>query len=128
MKTISLILLLPALTCAAAPSPSFFHALHEVETGGRLGPILGDHGKALGPLQIHRQYWQDSGVPGDYQDCARLDYSERVVSAYLRRYAPLAWRANDMATLARIHNGGPHGAQKKATLTYLKRFQSKISN
>ena len=110
MKSTLLFLAL-AVTAQAAPPPSFFRALHVVETSGRTGPILGDGGKALGPLQIHRGYHADSRV-------ADLDYSKRVVSAYLQRYAPQAWAAGDVTTLARIHNGGPKGASKPATVAY----------
>jgi hypothetical protein len=117
MKTLSLLLALCA-TAQAAPAASFFRALHIVETSGRTGPILGDGGKALGPLQIHRAYHADARIGGDYSRCADLDYSRRVVSAYLQRYAPQAWAAGDVTTLARIHNGGPRGDKKTATLGY----------
>ena len=112
------ILLALALTAQAAPDASFFRALHIVETGAKLGPTIGDNGKALGPLQIHRAYHADSRVAGDYSRCADLDYSKRVVTAYLKRYAPQAWAAGDVETLARIHNGGPKGATKPATKGY----------
>jgi hypothetical protein len=117
MKSTILFLAL-ALTAQAAPPDSFFRALHIVETGGKRGPILGDGGRALGPLQIHRAYHADSRVAGDYSRCADLDYSRRVVSAYLQRYAPKAWASGDVTTLARIHNGGPRGASKPATIRY----------
>jgi hypothetical protein len=107
-----------AATAHAAPPASFFRALHIVETSGRTGPILGDCGRALGPLQIHRAYHADSRVAGDYSRCADLDYSRRVVSAYLQRYAPATWATGDVVTLARIHNGGPRGDKKTATLSY----------
>jgi hypothetical protein len=114
----TLLFLLLALPAYSAPPESFWRALHHVETSGRLGPIKGDNGAALGPLQIHRAYWQDSGVPGRYSDCADLAYSRRVVSAYLRRYARAAWERGDAFSLARVHNGGPSGAKKRATLRY----------
>jgi hypothetical protein len=118
MKRIALILAL-TLTAQAAPDASFFRALHIVETSGKLGPTIGDNGKALGPLQIHRAYHADSRVAGDYARCADLEYSKRVVTAYLKRYAPpQAWAAGDVETLARIHNGGPKGATKPATKGY----------
>ena len=117
MKSTLLILAL-AVTAHAAPPPSFFRALHVVETSGRTGAILGDQGRALGPLQIHRAYHADSRVAGDYSRVADLDYSKRVVSAYLQRYAPAAWAAGDVTTLARVHNGGPRGATKQATVNY----------
>jgi hypothetical protein len=117
MKLLALFLALAA-TAQAAPPASFFRALHTVETSGRTGAILGDNGKALGPLQIHKAYHADARVGGDYSRCADLNYSKRVVSAYLQRYAPQAWAAGDVTTLARIHNGGPRGASKPATVNY----------
>jgi hypothetical protein len=106
------------VTAQAAPPDSFFRALHIVETGGKRGAIIGDNGRALGPLQIHRSYHADSRVAGAYDRCADLDYSRRVVTAYLQRYAPAAWASGDVTTLARIHNGGPRGASKPATINY----------
>jgi hypothetical protein len=117
VKRLGLFLALAA-TATAAPSQSFFRALHLVETSGRHGPILGDGGKALGPLQIHRNYHRDSGIPGDYSRCADLGYAKQVVTAYLKRFAPRAWAKGDVRTLARVHNGGPAGATKAATISY----------
>jgi hypothetical protein len=117
MKHLALLLALAA-TAHAAPPDSFFRALHIVETSGRTGPIIGDQGRALGPLQIHKAYHSDARIGGDYSRCADLDYSKRVVTAYLQRYAPAAWAAGDVTTLARIHNGGPKGASKPATVAY----------
>ena len=117
MKRLALLLALAA-TAHAAPPDSFFRALHIVETSGRTGPIIGDGGRALGPLQIHRGYHADARIGGDYSRCADLDYSRRVVTAYLQRYAPKAWAAGDVKTLARVHNGGVRGASKQATVAY----------
>ena len=123
MKSIILLITL-VLTAHAAPDASFFRALHIVETSGKLGPTIGDNGKALGPLQIHRAYHADSRVAGDYSRCADLEYSKRVVTAYLQRYAPQAWAAGDVETLARVHNGGPKGATKPATKGYAVRVKA----
>ena len=117
MKHLTFLLALYA-TSHAAPSESFWRALHLVETSGRHGPIVGDGGAALGPLQIHRAYHADSRVAGDYSRVADLDYSKRVATAYLQRYAPSAWAAGDVETLARVHNGGPRGHLKGATKSY----------
>ena len=121
MKSI-LLFTLVVITVQAAPSPSFFAALHQVETGGALGAIKGDYvngqARALGPYQIHRAYHADSRVGGDYARCADLEYSKRVVTSYLKRYAPEEWDAGDVSTLARIHNGGPKGNIKPATKSY----------
>jgi hypothetical protein len=125
LRLIALSALLGALPSAATDN-RFFSALHAVETSGRTGPILGDGGKALGPYQIHRDYWQDARVPGRYEDVASEPYARRVVVAYLHRYAPGAVARRDYQTLARIHNGGPAGARKASTLPYWRRFQTKL--
>jgi hypothetical protein len=117
MKLAALLLALAA-TAHAAPPDSFFRALHIVETSGRTGPILGDGGKALGPLQIHKSYHTDSRVAGDYSRVADLEYSKRVATAYLKRHAPEAWAKGDVEVLARVHNGGPRGHLKQATKGY----------
>ena len=117
MKRIALLLALAA-TAHAAPPESFWRALHLVETSGRHGRILGDNGRSLGPLQISRAYFTDSRVGGTYEQVVDLGFARRVVSAYLQRYAPQAWAAGDVVTLARIHNGGPAGNRKAATINY----------
>lgn len=117
MKSALLILALCA-TAHAAPPASFWRAIHLVETSARTGPILGDGGRALGPLQIHKSYHTDSRVAGDYSRGSDLNYSVRVATAYLKRYAPAAWKAGDVETLARVHNGGPRGHLKSATKGY----------
>ena len=119
MKSALLIVSL-CVTAHAAPPDSFFRALHIVETSGKLGPTIGDQGRSLGPLQISRAYHKDSrvGNDSDYARCADLEYSKKVVTAYLQRYAPTAYAVGDVETLARIHNGGPKGATKPATKSY----------
>lgn len=97
---------------AANVDSKFIHALHMVESSGRVGKIVGDNGRALGPLQIHKSYWQDAvtfdkSIGGCYDDCTKLDYSIKIVNAYLNRYAEKALKTNDFETLARLHNMGP---------------------
>ena len=91
----------------------------------------GDDGLAIGPYQIHRVYWTDAhgfdpSLGGDYQDCRRRAYAERVVDAYMRRYAPEAWRAGAGERIARVHNGGPNGHRKKATEGYWQRVRARL--
>ena len=124
MKTILFLLL--ALTVKAAPPEKFWSALHLQESGGALGAIKGDYvnsqPRALGPYQIHMAYFIDSGVKGDYSQCADLAFSRKVVTAYLQRYAPKAWAAGESGceVLFRTHNGGPAATkavgQKKKNL------------
>jgi len=113
-----LALLALASASHAAPPESFWRALHQVETSCRHGAILGDNGRSLGPLQISRAYHADSRVAGSYEQVTDLAYARRVATAYLKRYAPDAWAKGDIETLARVHNGGPAGARKPATLPY----------
>ena len=97
-------------------------AIHMVESGGRTGPIRGDGGRALGPLQIHRACWIDSGIPGRYEDCADLAYSKRVFAAYVARYATERRLGRPVTDedRARLWNGGPNAhkatGRKKANL------------
>ena len=122
MKTILFLLL--ALTVQAAPPEKFWGALHQIETGGALGAIKGDYvnsqPRALGPYQIHRAYFKDSKIKGNYTQCADLAFSRKVVSAYLEIKAPKAWAAGDCNVLFRTHNGGPAATkavgQKKKNL------------
>tara|TARA_Y100000310_G_scaffold336739_1_gene422100 strand:+ start:8831 stop:9268 length:438 start_codon:yes stop_codon:yes gene_type:complete len=110
------------------------HAIRAVETGGcpdgGIGAV-GDGGNALGPYQIWSVYHQDAAERDRtltaYRSClTSTAYSERVVRAYMNRYAKAALRRleagagtlADVETVARIHNGGPKGATKKATLAY----------
>lgn len=95
--------------------------IHQVETGGKTGPIKGDGGRALGPLQIHRSYWEDVKLPGEtYSQVADLHYALICYRRYMTRYCTkrrLDREPNDMDR-ARIHNGGPNGHRKSATLPY----------
>ena len=128
MKILSVIFIC-VLACAVSGAElpkRFLNALHQVETGGRTGAIKGDNGKALGPFQIHESYWIDSGVKGSYNQCVDYDYSVKVVTAYLNRYGASHIEKRDWQSLARIHNGGPNGAYKKATLPYWEKVRKHL--
>lgn len=103
----------------------WFDALRTVETGGHPDPAraVGDNGRSIGPYQISRAYWLDSRVPGKWTDVRDRRYAERVIAAYMRRYCPIAWSRRDWQTLSRIHNGGPAGYRRRATLGYWSRVQ-----
>lgn len=119
MKNAIAILILSAASAFSAElDPKFIHALNMVEASGREGNVVGDNGKALGPFQIHRSYWQDSKVAGSYGMVTNRAYAAKVVTAYLNRYAKSAVVNGDFETLARIHNGGWNGANKAATKAY----------
>ena len=93
-----------------------------VETGGERDPdnAIGDGGDALGAYQIHRSYWLDATEKDPalralgYESVKDRAIAERVVIAYLTRYAP-NWKLD---TVSRIHNGGPRGHTKNSTKAY----------
>lgn len=118
----AIIFCLAVCPVAAAQSSELLDAIRQVETGGCKDPAnaVGDGGKAIGPFQIHRCYWQDAidydpNIGGVYADCKSEEYARKVVSAYMRRYSPKG--AGD-EVMARIHNGGPSGHRKSATVKY----------
>jgi len=131
--TLAAIILLASTMCAQAISlrdldkaraslRPFLDALAQVESSGK-DDAVGDNGKAIGRMQIWEIYWKDAmakcpKIGGSYQDCTTKTYAERIVVAYLLRYAPNAVASKDWQTLARIHNGGPKGATKAATRGY----------
>lgn len=104
-----LIIIVACATCAAVataqPSDRLLDAIRQVESGGK--DLVGDGGKAIGPYQIHREYWRDAvehdpSIGGTYTDCHSETYSRRVVRAYLTRYG----KGRTDEQMARIHNGG----------------------
>jgi hypothetical protein len=84
---------------------------------------IGDSGRAAGMYQIHRSYWADGtrilGVDWDYRDAKDPQKARQVVRAYLSRYG----KGRTLLDTARIHNGGPKGDQKEATLVYARKIE-----
>lgn len=106
-------------------------AIRWVESRWNDAPPDGDGGRAIGPYQIHRGYWLDATghdpeLGGSYDDCRRRAYAERVIAAYMERYAAAAWASNDAETIARTHNGGPTGPSKSATDRYWRRVRAAL--
>jgi hypothetical protein len=111
--------------------PKFLNAIHKVESSGQITgtePIIGDKGKARGPLQIHREYWEDvkNLVGGKYEDVDNLDYASNVVAKYMLKYAKNAIKNGQFDIAAKRHNGGPNGDKKSATYEYARKVMSKM--
>jgi len=95
--------------------------------------LVGDGGKAIGPYQIHKAYWQDAvehdpSIGGSYKDCMNRAYAERIVVAYFNRYATKR-RIGSTPTyedMARIHNGGPNGYKSEKTEGYWVKVEREI--
>ena len=116
-------------------------AIRQVETGGCENEgrgAKGDKGKSLGPYQIWNIYWQDAAVPGrEYREVLHdKKLSELVVERYMQRYARESLRRlqrgtgtlKDVEVVARIHNGGPKGHQRKSTLGYWIKARKEVRN
>ena len=97
-------------TGPSCPPSRLLNAIRLVESGGVERPRDGDGGRAIGEYQIWKSYWQDSRVPGSYQQCRDRAYAETVILAYWRRWCPQALEAGDWRTLAMVHHYGPSGA------------------
>jgi hypothetical protein len=105
-----------------------FRAIRAVETSGMAAPdrAVGDQGRSIGPYQISRAYWVDSGVGGEWTRCRSHAYSEAVMSAYWQRHCPDALRRRDLEVLARVHNGGPKGHTKPETGKYWRKVEKNL--
>lgn len=113
------------------PRSDVLDAIRFVESSDRDDVPDGDGGRAIGPYQIHRVYWQDAvafdaDVGGDYAQCRQRAYAERVIDAYMRRYAKVAWDGGEAEVIARIHNGGPQGQQNPKTDGYWQRVRARL--
>ena len=115
-------------------------AMIVVESGGDCNAV-GDGGLSIGPLQIGWLYYQDAAqqlhdeeaidAPAlnreTYERWAKdPELAARLVKAYWRRYAPNEYRGANYETLARIHNGGPMGHYKRATLAYWAKVKAEM--
>ena len=100
-------------------------ALLAVESGGN-DMAVGDHGRAIGALQIHAGVVQDvnrhHGTRYTHRDMHDRAKAVMVCSLYLQTYAPNA----TPEVQARVWNGGPRGASKAATLGYWARVRREM--
>ena len=112
-----------------APIADILHAIRMVESHDRPDVPDGDGGRAIGPYQVHEVYWRDAlaedpTLGGTYEDCRDRAYAERIIRAYMLRYAPEAWASGDAEIIARTHNGGPSGPDKASTAAYWERVRA----
>lgn len=92
-------------------------ALIIVESSGN-DLAVGDGGKAIGPLQIHKAVILDvnriTGSHYRHQDMTNRAQARAVCEAYLRHYG----KGASTEQLARRWNGGPRGDAKTSTEAY----------
>ena len=103
---------------AAAPSERLIDALVHVESKGVVH-VVGDNGKAVGPLQIHKEVVDDVnrayGTGYTYGDRKSLWKSREICRKYLLLHG--GTKASN-EKYARIWNGGPNGHRKGSTRGY----------
>ena len=100
-------------------------ALIIVESSGN-DQAIGDNGRALGPLQIHRGVVLDvnriTGSHYRHQDMTNRVAARAVCEAYLKHYG----KGASTEQLARRWNGGPTGDRKASTVAYWAKVKKAI--
>ena len=108
-------------------------AMCEVESGGDCSKIgLADE---LGCYQILEPYWidaleQNPSIGGVYEDVLDKEYSEKVIYAFWDRYATEERLGRPVTDedRARMHNGGPNGYKKDATIKYWNKIKKELND
>jgi len=117
----------------------FFHAIGQVESNND-DTAEGDYSEkrkkymAIGRYQIWEVYWFDAverldkDDRGQYNDVRNKAYAEWIMKRYWQRYNREAYNTKNWEVLARIHNGGPKGHKKEATVKYWRKVRQAIAN
>ena len=112
---------------------TFLRRLSEVESGTN-DLAVNKREDAHGRYQIRAQYLADAnefmGTNYSLQDMHDPVKANTVVWAYLARWGTCfenrTGREATATDLARIHNGGPRGAERSCTLDYARRFEEAL--
>jgi hypothetical protein len=100
-------------------------ALIIVESSGN-DLAIGDNGRALGPLQIHRGVVLDvnriTGSNYRWESMTNRAQARAVCQAYLEPYG----RGKTTEQQARIWNGGPTGDRKSSTEAYWAKVKKQL--
>jgi hypothetical protein len=108
-----------SIVLLSTTSNTFLDAICKVESNCNPSAV-GDNGNAIGAYQIWKGYWQDAvqhdpSIGGVYKDCLNKTYSEKIVRAYMDRYATERRLGRPVTDedRARLHNGGPRAVWAK---------------
>jgi hypothetical protein len=105
-------------------------ALIAVESGGN-DLAVGDHGRAVGALQIHAEVVQDvnkiAGTHYTHSGMTNRADAVKVCTIYIGHWATAARLGRPVTDedRARIWNGGPNGHKKTSTKQYAEKVRSK---
>ena len=104
-------------------------AMCEVESNGDCSKV-GKVGE-LGCYQIRECFWidaleHDPDIGGEYEDVIDREYAEKVIYAFWDRYATEERLGRPVTDedRARMHNGGPNGYKKTATVKYWNKIKA----
>jgi hypothetical protein len=92
-------------------------AIRQVESGGD-DRAVGDGGRALGPLQIHRALWEDACRLGGVRWPWETEAFDWQKSCQVARWYWAGLRCRSDEERGRSWNGGPRGPKNPATLGY----------
>jgi hypothetical protein len=125
MSKLLIVTILLAILVAtfAQISDKCLNCICKIESGCRPLPCAWDvNSNSCGYYQLKQIYWTDCGKPGGSLAACSKDKvcSEKCVRAYMTRYGKICTdgRAPTCQDYARIHNGGPTGCKKPATVGY----------
>ena len=119
-------LLMLCIAVSALPMKAgLWEAICAVESSGNPRAV-GDKGKAVGIAQIHPITVKDinrfAGTKFTLNDRFDPVKSKQMFNLYVEHYG----KGRSVEFKARIWNGGPQGASKRATLAYWRKIQSKL--
>lgn len=133
MKKKSVIIALLAIATAAVQAADLFTAIATVESNGN-DYAVGDRGRAIGRYQLWKVYVDDvnriAGTSYTYADRTDPEKALQMVKIYIGHYAAryerLTGKTATDEVKARLHNGGPNGYKKGATIAYWNKVKKEM--
>lgn len=127
----AIIVTLFVTACIAQVPTKLLDAIATAESSNR-ATAVGDGGKSVGMYQIGKLYVDDVnniyGTSYKYTDRLNPVISREITAKYLAHYGKVYTRRTGkkptVEVYARIHNGGPNGYKKKATIKYWRKVRN----
>jgi soluble lytic murein transglycosylase-like protein len=118
---------------AVEPSDKLIQAMIQVESEGN-GLAIGDKGKAYGCLQLWNSYIQDVNRiyktsyrhKDAFNRCTAIEITKKYLTFYGKIYMQETGKQPTDEVFARMHNGGPTGYKKSATIEYWQKVKKEL--